>query len=389
MYKTKLLRFPEFDCELVVEVTNQCHNRCEYCFYDFSKPKRELSPSRLEKFLELLYQITTKRRLLIYFQGAEALLAPTQLWEGYAAVIQRYLDRGFTLDCHLQTSLHGLETQLKQVIQAFPYFSTCSTSIDVSRTYINVVELRARLRQLREILSESDSEISFAESAIITLSLSNQHQISENLMLLTEELQIKKIRFRELVCNPETQSPEVFPDLNQSITIYDEIFSCSDQLLYFQVIEPFRSMAAFLLGYQPMGTCMLTPGCSNLFSISENLIGCCDISLELAGEHVAFASWGSTDFFNFVETVSTWRSRLPENCMSCEYLKGCWGGCPLRAQLTHGTINAQDSFCEVIQHIYQRLQQEQHSNTALWKSLVASVYQTNFLRLPTDTFPIL
>ncbi len=46
-----------------------------------------------------------------------------------------------------------------------------------------------------------------------------------------------------------------------------------------------------------------------------------------------------------------------EDCIDCEYLSICHGGCPIRAYTTYGSLNAKDPYCEANRRIYKFLKQ--------------------------------
>jgi len=48
---------------------------------------------------------------------------------------------------------------------------------------------------------------------------------------------------------------------------------------------------------------------------------------------------------------------IQRDCLSCDYLSLCHGGCPVRTYTVHGTLFEKDPYCELYKVVFGRMEQ--------------------------------
>ncbi|MBK1650206.1 radical SAM/SPASM domain-containing protein [Rhabdochromatium marinum] len=380
---------------LILLATNACNAACEYCFED--KTSDSLSLERLQLIIaKVLDHMAAQgmRVLSINWQGGEAMLLPPDWYrEAHAWIDEAAARRGKVVHHGLQTNLLAYSPAWNGVI-AEMFGNSLSTSLDVPNRHRRVAgHDTAHYDALwsRKVTMAREAGIDVKVISVInpgTLEMGAERFYTH----LVDELGITDFQintpFPGGADNPAKQSLtldptdlarfhceladiwlERGPEQDVSIGPFDQLMNvfldrdsclpciwsknCADELI---AIDPRGEVAQC--------DCWVTsyPGYvfGNVFEC-ENLTGLlqhsrarrqfADRPMQLLKQAWTGSGSGSGSGKGNVQADES------GDCIACDYLALCHGGCPVRTYSMRSTLLAKDPYCALYQSLFRHMEQ--------------------------------
>lgn len=357
---------------LVLLSTLQCNADCVYCFEN--KTADRLSLEQLALIIDKLLGYMEEREidaLTIYWQGGEAMLLPPSWYERAYAMIQTAAQaRGKRINHSLQTNLLAYSKKWNKVI-AEMFGNSVGSSFDYpnrhrqapGRTPEEYDQIwRRKLRQARE-----------AGIDVQVIATPNQ----DTLALGAERFYryfVEELQLRDFQVN--TPFPGGAPNaVKQSLPLAVEPLSrfCLDLADLWSShgygrgirVGPFDELLKRFLQQEARLPCIWGENCANeIMAIdARGKVAQCDCWVTSYPEHV-YGSVFEGDRLADLLRASPARQRFNErpialmrqDCIDCEYLSLCHGGCPVRAYTIRGTLFEKDPYCRLYQALFKRME---------------------------------
>ncbi|NEV64330.1 radical SAM/SPASM domain-containing protein [Thiorhodococcus minor] len=359
---------------LILLATNQCNAACEYCFED--KTRDHLSIERLGLIVDKVLDHMDAHRIgapTIHWQGGEAMLLPPQWYlEAFALIGEAAAKRGIQVDHGLQTNLLPYGPEWDAII-AEMFDNSVSTSLDYPNLYR---KLPGRSPEHYDALWAS--KVRMARSAGIDVKVIS--------VLNRATLEIGAERFYEHLVDAlgvtDFQINTPFPG-GEANTAKQALeldvaalarFHCELADIWLERgagrdvrIGPFDQLVNYFTHRDATLPCIWGQNCADAL-----------IAVDARG-HVAqcdcwVTSYPDYRFGNILESNrlsellrdSPARRRFTErpvhlvqrDCIDCDYLALCHGGCPVRTYSRHQSLLEKDPYCELYKRLFRHIEDQ-------------------------------
>jgi uncharacterized protein len=133
-------------------------------------------------------------------------------------------------------------------------------------------------------------------------------------------------------------------------------------------VGPFDQLIRYFIGGQAVLPCIWLDNCVDRFVCidPQGNVSQCDCWVTSYPDFRFGNIFESHNLLDLIER-STARRRLLErpetlvqetDCIECDYLGLCHGGCPIRAYATHGSLLARDPYCETYRTLFSHIHHE-------------------------------
>jgi len=356
---------------LILLPTLQCNADCDYCFE--VKTNDRLSLARLQELIDKVLDHLVEQDiagLMIHWQGGEAMtLPPSWFARAQALIAATAAARGRTVTHGLQTNMIGYSPKWNPVIREM-FDNSVSTSLDYPNLY-----RRRRGQDAADYNAVWTRNVRLARAAGIEVGVIAVPNAA------TLELGAERF-YRHFVDELGIRSFQVntpFPggESNQAKGLLP---TGSAALIGFYVdlaevwlargerdgvrVGPFDELLAYFSGTPTVLPCIWTDDCANH-------ILCIDARGHVAQCDCWVTSYPDYRFGNIFEcaslsellaasaVVERFHQRpmalVARDCIACDYLALCHGGCPVRAFSVHGTLFEKDPHCALYQALFGHL----------------------------------
>lgn len=362
------------DFSLILLATLQCNADCAYCFED--KTEDRLTLPRLNEIIDKVLAYLEEEGihgLTIYWQGGEALLLPPGWYAQAHEQIQRAADRrGITVRHSLQTNLLAYSSKWNGVI-AEMFGNSVGSSVDYPNRYRQQpgrtpADYDARWR--RKLAAARAAVIAVAVIAIPnrdTLAIGADRFYT----CFVDELGLTDFQVNTPFPGgrPNAAKREMpLDDLQRLSRFYRELADVwiARGLGQGVRIGPFDALLDYFSDRPACLPCIWRENCASGFLAidARGRVAQCDCWVTsypayCYGDLFASASLGellraSAARRRFVERPLMVAAR---DCIDCDYLALCHGGCPVRAYTAHGELFEKDPYCFLYRDLFRHLEQ--------------------------------
>lgn len=359
---------------MIKPVGPKCNLRCSYCYYLpvhelFEKPVHTLSDEHLESVFKSFIP-KAPAQVMVNWQGGEPTLAGLDFFKRAVAMQKRYCRPGQQVSNTLQTNGTLLDDDWCRFLHDEEFL--IGLSIDGRRRDHDAYRVDAKGQGAFDRTKRG-------------LDLLKKHQVEFNVLCVLQKDNVKKpaqvwdgmlktganwFQFIPAVeWVPDPRKPDAWrlasfspksEDYGDFLCwIFDEWYAKYRDRISIRI---FDSVLQGLLSGQA-GECTLAEACSGQLTVEHDggVYGCDHfVQREWQLGAIGDPDWkpvsegGDTDLSSFryvvddnwvqrclvekLQTFSDRKSTLPEKCLTCDYKRLCWGGCPKHRGMTGGEL---------------------------------------------------
>ncbi len=358
---------------LILLPTLECNAHCEYCFEQ--KSGHRLTLDRFAKILEKMLDYLEQEdigTLSIYWQGGEVMTLPPEWFEQANAIIRKSVEgTGRRVVNYIQSNMIGYTRQWNRVIEEM-FDNSMGTSMDFPNLHRKLAG--AGPGEYEKLWIQKVNEAMEAGIRVGLIAIPNQRTLE-----MGAERFYSRIVEELGICEFQINTP--FPG-GPSNRVKDGYPLDPDRLARFLLdlaavwmnrgcdsgvrVGPLdRLMEYFLHGNKDL-LCIWHVNCANDFVCidPQGHVSQCDC---WAASYPEFRFGNIFDGNSLSDLLhaSEVRRRLldrpgmlirQEDCIECDYLGICHGGCPVRAYTVHGDIRAKDPYCALYRRLFEGLE---------------------------------
>jgi uncharacterized protein len=358
---------------LILLSTNQCNAACDYCFED--KTRDRLSLDQLDRIMDKVLAYMQEKNihgLTLHWQGGEAMLLPPSWYaQAHTRIGQAAAARGKDVHHGLQTNLLSYGPKWNPVI-AEMFGDTLSTSIDYPNLYRKLPGREPAdytalwTRKLREARQAGIDVkvISVLNQASLDLGAEGFYQH------LVEELGVTD--FQVNTPFPGGEANAVKQDLPLAVEdlakFHVELAEIWLERGYPQGIRlgPFDELLNYFSQRDACLPCIWGQNCTEeIIAIdARGYVAQCDCWVTSYPEYF-YGNIFECDSLD--ELLRNSRARqdfnarpltlVERDCISCDYLTLCHGGCPVRAYTARKTLFEKDPYCGLYKALFSHMEQ--------------------------------
>jgi radical SAM protein with 4Fe4S-binding SPASM domain len=354
--------------------TLHCDARCDYCFED--KSIGQISPEHFEDFLDKLLDFADVRhisRLHLYWQGGEIFtLTPPWMEKAYRLIQEKSAARGCEIRNYLQTNLLAYDDRWNNII-ATMFGNSAGTSMDFPNRHRRMpggTPEEYTERWMRHVQHAMAADIRLG---VIAVPSAETLQMGAEAFYDFFTRQVGVTDFQVNSPFPGGQSNEVKGDLPLDAHALGRfLIDLTDIWLergYGQgiLLGPSAELLNHFLGRENRLPCYWQDNCANGFSCVDPAghVSQCDCwAASYPGMRYG-NMLGEVPLATLLEKSAVRREFLDRpgylvansDCLECEHLGVCHGGCPVRAYSTYGSLLEKDPYCETYKMLFSHVKQ--------------------------------
>jgi radical SAM protein with 4Fe4S-binding SPASM domain len=346
---------------LILLSTNRCNADCDYCFED--KTRDRLTHEKLDLIMDKVLAYMDEQHigsLTLHWQGGEAMLLPPHWYEeAYQRIGDAAARRGKTVSHGLQTNMLLYSPKWKNIIREM-FGNSISTSVDYPNQY-------------RRLRGQSPDNYNTIWARRVKMARADGIDIKAISVLNQGTLDIGAERYYEHMVDElgvtDFQINTPFPggagnDVKDSLPLaVDDMarFHCdlADVWLergYYDGVRvgPFDELLNVFTHRDACLPCIWGQNCADeILSIdARGFVAQCDCWVTSYPEYF-FGNIFDCDSFG--ELLATSKPRkdfyerpvrlMEKDCISCDFLSMCHGGCPVRTYTVEKTMFEKDPYC--------------------------------------------
>jgi radical SAM protein with 4Fe4S-binding SPASM domain len=358
---------------LILLPTLECNADCEYCFEN--KSGHRLSHDRLSVIVEKVMDYLKGENiatLSIYWQGGEVMTLPPEWYERACDIIRGIGERsGTSVINYLQSNMIGYSRRWNRII-AEMFGNSVGSSMDFPNLHRRLAG--SDPRQYERIWIRNVNDAREAGIQVGFIAIPNQGTLEMGAERFYSRI-VDELGFGEFQINTP------FPG-GSSNRVKDGYPLDSDRLAGFLLdlaavwmergydgdvrIGPLdRLMRYFFRGHKDL-FCIWRDNCVNDFICIDPLghVSQCDCWAASYPEYRFGNIFEGNTLAGILRTSEARRRLLErpgvliqqEDCIDCDYLGICHGGCPVRAYTVHGDIRAKDPYCTLYRKLFAGLE---------------------------------
>lgn len=358
---------------LVLLSTLQCNADCEYCFENKTTDRLTLDRLR-EMICKVLDYMVEKSltSLTLYWQGGEAMLLPPSWYEQAHELIQREAEaRGKQVFHSLQSNMLAYSSRWNKVI-AEMFGNSVGTSLDYPNLHRKL--LGQGPESYNEIWGKRVREARAAGIDVQVIAVPNQATLdigAERFYThFVDELGVTDFQVNTPFPGGEaTAAKKALPvaEVEALQRFYTELADVWLERGYSRGVRvgPLDALLAHFSHEQTTLPCIWSDNCANaLVSIdARGYVAQCDCWVTSYPDY-HYGNIFECDSFGELLRNSPARQQFNErpiqliqrDCLSCDYLSLCHGGCPVRTYTVHGSLFEKDPYCELYKAMFSRMQ---------------------------------
>lgn len=357
---------------LILLSTNQCNAACDYCFEDLTRDR--LSLERLGHIIDKVLDHMDAHRigaLTIHWQGGEAMLLPPRWYEQAFALIR---DAAAARAKHVE---HGLQTNMLAYgpewdgIIAEMFGNSLSTSLD----YPN---------QHRKVSGRDPEHYDTLWARKVRMARASGIDVKVISVLNRGTLEIGAERFYDYFVDElaitDFQINTPFPGGSANAAKRDLSLDMSELARFHREladiwlerghheqvrIGPFDQLIEYFSHREACLPCIWGRNCADEFIAidARGHVAQCDCWVTSYQDH-RFGNIFEYDSLSGLLRDSPARRRFSErpvklmqgDCLQCDYLGLCHGGCPVRAYSVHRRLFEKDPYCHLYKSLFRHME---------------------------------
>ena len=358
---------------LILLSTLQCNADCEYCFE--TKSDDRLTLDRLGELIRKVLDYMVEKSLVsltIYWQGGEAMLLPPTWYEQAHALIQDEADRrGKQVFHSLQSNMLAYNARWNPVITSM-FGNSVGTSLDYPNRHRKL--LGQSPDSYNDIWGRRVQEARAAGIEVQVIAVPNQATLEIGAerfyAYFADELGISDFQVNTPFPGGEaTAAKQELPvaEVAKLTRFYLDLAEvwlergCEQGVR----IGPFDALLRHFSHEPATLPCIWGENCANaLVSIDpRGRVAQCDCWVTSYPDHHYGNIFESANFGELLKT-SVVRQQFNQrpirlvqrDCLDCNYLALCHGGCPVRTYTVHGSLFEKDPYCELYLALFERME---------------------------------
>jgi radical SAM protein with 4Fe4S-binding SPASM domain len=358
---------------LVLLSTLQCNADCEYCFEN--KTSDRLTLDRLGDIIRKVLDAMVEKSLAvltIYWQGGEAMLLPPSWYEQAYDLIRREAEARDKQVFHsLQSNMLAYSSRWNKVI-AEMFGNSVGTSLDYPNLHRKL--LGQSPESYNEIWGRRVREARAAGIEVQVIAVPNQATLAIGAARFyahfVDELGITDFQVNTpFPGGAATAAKQALPvgDVDQFSRFYLELAEVWLARGYRQGVRvgPLDALLQHFSHEPATLPCIWGENCTSaLVSIdARGAVAQCDCWVTSYPDYHYGNIFESENFGALLQT-SPARQQFNErpiqliqrDCLNCDYLALCHGGCPVRAYTVHGTLFEKDPYCALYKTLFGRME---------------------------------
>jgi len=371
---------------LILLSTNECNAACDYCFEDRTRDR--LSLKRLETIIDKVLDHMEANHigaLTIHWQGGEAMLLPPDWYQQAFDLIQSAAAvHGIRVDHGLQTNMLAYSPKWNRVV-AEMFGNSVSTSLDYPNLYRKV---RGQGPEHYDALWAS--KVRTAREAGIdvkVISVLNQATLEIGAERFYEHL-VDELGVTDFQINtpfPGGRTNDVKRDMSMSVAEMAK-FHCELADVWLERdrddevrIGPFDELMNYFTHRHASLPCIWGQNCADeLLAIdARGYVAQCDCWVtSYPDSH--FGNIFDCDSLSTLLRTSGARQRFSQrpihlmqgDCIECDYLALCHGGCPVRAHTAGLSLFEKDPYCLLYSTLFRHMEKRATQQAAAASMIV-------------------
>ena len=358
---------------LILLPTLQCNADCEYCFEN--KTSDRLTLDRLGELIRKVLDAMVEKSLealTIYWQGGEAMLLPPSWYEQAHDLIRREAEaRGKQVFHSLQSNMLAYSSRWNKII-AEMFGNSVGTSLDYPNLHRKL--LGQGPESYNEIWRRRVREARAAGIEVQVIAVPNQATLeigAERFYThFVDELGITDFQVNTPFPGGEaTDAKRELPvgDVDRLSRFYLDLAEVWLARGHRQGVRvgPFDALLQHFSHEPATLPCIWGENCTSaLVSIdARGAVAQCDCWVTSYSDYHYGNIFESENFGELLQT-SPARQQFNErpiqliqrDCLNCDYLALCHGGCPVRAYTVHGTLFEKDPYCALYKSLFGRME---------------------------------
>lgn len=359
---------------LVLLSTLQCNAACEYCFEDKTSDRLTLERLR-EMMCKVLDYMVEKSlaSLTIYWQGGEAmLLSPSWYEQAHELIAVEAAARDKQVFHSLQSNMLAYSPRWNKVI-AEMFGNSVGTSLDYPNLHRKLLGQtpesynRIWARRVQEARSAGIDVQVIAVPNQATLEIGAERFYTH----FVDELDIRDFQVNTPFAGGEDSAAKQALPVAEVAALTQFYIELADVWLergYTDGVRvgPFDALLRHFSHEPTTLPCIWSDNCANsLVSIdARGYVAQCDCWVTSYPEY-HYGNIFQSDNLGELLGKSTARQQFNErpiqliqrDCLHCDYLSLCHGGCPIRTYAVHRSLFEKDPYCALYKAMFARMQQ--------------------------------
>ena len=359
---------------LILLPTLRCNADCDYCFEVKTNDSLTLDwfALLLEKVLDYMDEDGIQK-LTIYWQGGEVMMLPPEWYEQAHDVIQQLaVAKDKEIMNALQSNLIGYDKKWNSILEKM-FGNNLGSSLDYPNLHRklpggNPHEFTAIWRRNFQMAKESGIHI-----GVISIPNPETFKVGAERFYsyFVDDLEITDFQINTpFPGGPITETKKTYPLKTDQLTKF--LLDLADIWIergYGNGVKlgPFDELIKYFIEGNAQLPCIWRDNCVNEFVCLDpnGFVAQCDCWVASYPEF-HFGNIFTCNSFADLLKNSEARQRLQsrpriliqqEDCLECDYLTLCHGGCPIRAYSTTGSLFTKDPYCHTYKSIFSHLEQ--------------------------------
>lgn len=354
---------------LILLPTLRCNADCDYCFE--VKTSDSLTLDRLALLLEKVLAYMDEhgiQKLTIYWQGGEVMMLPPEWYEQAHDVIQQAaVAKDKQIDNALQSNLIGYNKKWNRILEQM-FGNNLGSSLDYPNLHRKLPggtphEFTAIWRRNFQMAKEAGIHI-----GVISIPNPETFKVGAERFYsyLVDELKITDFQINTpFPGGPITETKKTYPLETDQLTKF--LLDLADIWMESGYgngvrIGPFDELIKYFIEGNAQLPCIWRDNCVNEFACIDpnGFVAQCDCWVASYPEFRFGNIFSQNSFANLLknsEARQYLKSRprfliQQEDCLVCDFLTLCHGGCPIRAYSTTGSLFTKDPYCQTYKSLF-------------------------------------
>jgi uncharacterized protein len=393
---------------IILLPTNKCNVNCEYCFEDKTDDRMTLDQLSVVMSKVFDYMEDTRiRALTIHWQGGEIMTMPPEWFQRAYDLIQNAAEaRGKLVEHGLQSNMIGYHPRWNEVIKRM-FGNSVGTSMDFPNLHRKL--FNGSSRDYTRIWQHNVQVALSAGISIGVIAVPNQATLDVGAEKLysyfVDEIGVRSFQVNTPFPGGEENDTKrsLGLDVNQLGQFFVDLTDVWLERGYNQGVSvgPIDELVKTFTDGSGCLPCIWQSNCADEFiSIdARGFVAQCDCWVTSYPEYF-FGNIYESDSLRRMLSESNARRQfverpsvvIPKDCIECDYLSVCHGGCPVRTYTFSKTMFEKDPYCHVYLAMFRKADDvaaKLSSARALSKDGLPARPSRSRPRIETNTLPIL
>lgn len=359
---------------LILLSTLRCNADCDYCFENKTRDRLSLDQLLIvvDKVLDYMADHAIGA-LTIYWQGGEAMLLPPSWYErAHDLIAQAAQRRNVAVHHSLQSNMLAYSGKWNKVI-AEMFGNSVGTSVDYPNLHRKV--LGRGPQDYNEIWSRRVREAREAGIAIQVITIPNRSTLEVGAERLyshfVDELRVNDFQVNTPFPGGEPNAGKLslpFAEVERLSRFYLDLADIWIERGYRQGVSvgPFDQLLNYFSHRDAVLPCIWQDNCANhIVAIdARGYVAQCDCWVTSYPEYYygnIFESASLGDLLHDSKARRQFNERpiklMQKDCIECDYLSLCHGGCPVRTYTVHRSLFEKDPYCHLYKSLFRKMEQ--------------------------------